>query len=115
MKSYIQKFLNPELEFRVRLFNVLAVAGMLAGTIMGTINAFNGGGVLSAAAGIGVAALAFVLLIYATVSGRYKIAYIWTIVVVFFIYFPFLFFGMGGITAEKFPFSFLPLYTLHSC
>ncbi|MCL2699212.1 MAG: hypothetical protein FWE68_02780, partial [Defluviitaleaceae bacterium] len=107
-----QKFLRPELEFRVRLFNVLAFGGMFAGTIMGTINAINGGGVFNLVAGIGVAALAFVLLLYATKSGRYKVAYLVTIAAVFFVYFPMLFFQMGGYHGGKISFFiFAIIYT----
>ncbi|MCL2704487.1 MAG: HAMP domain-containing histidine kinase [Defluviitaleaceae bacterium] len=107
-----QKFLNPELDFRVKLFNVLAVAGMLAGVIMGTINAVNGGGIFNVVAGIGVAALAFALLLYSTISGRYKFSYLMTIAVVFFFYFPTLFFRMGGYHGGKISFFiFAVMYT----
>jgi len=104
MKQLIQKFMHPDLHFRVKLFNVLAVAGIFAGSITGTVNAINGGSFLFIAAGISVAALAFILLVYATLSGRYKIASLITIVAVFFIYFPILFFQMGGYHGGKISF-----------
>jgi signal transduction histidine kinase len=99
-----QKFFHPDLDFRVKLFNVLAVAGIFAGSITGIINAINGGSFLFIAAGIGVAALAFILLVYATLSGRYKITSLITIVAIFFIYFPILFFQMGGYHGGKISF-----------
>ncbi|MDR1642137.1 MAG: response regulator [Clostridiales bacterium] len=99
--AIIGLFLGKQLDFRVRLFNVLAVTGMLVGLIMGSINAANGGGTLSAVTGIGSAVLSFALLVFATKTGRYKISYLLTILVIFIGYFPTLFFRMGGYHGGK--------------
>ena len=37
-KNYIMRFLDPNIDFRVRLFNVLAIAGTAISTVAFTIN-----------------------------------------------------------------------------
>ena len=107
-------FLSDKLDFRVRLFNVLAMAGVMAGLIMGAINAINGGGIRSVITGIGAASLSFALIYYAYKSGRYQLCYLITIVVIFLGYFPMLFFQMGGYHGGKIAFFiFAIVYTAY--
>lgn len=68
-------FYGNQLDFRVRLFNMLATAGVLAGLIMGILNAINAGVTRSVITGIAVAALSFSLMVYANATARYKLCY----------------------------------------
>jgi len=83
------------------MFNILAVAGILAGVLFGFANALTTGSILSAALGIGVAALSFGSLIVAIATARYKTVCLIYTIVVFLGYFPYLFFNMGGIYGGK--------------
>jgi signal transduction histidine kinase len=113
-RRFFDSFLSGQLPFRVRLFNVLATGGMLAGLIMGTINTINGGGLVSIITGICSASLSFALLYYAYKSGRYQICYMITITAIFMGYFPSLFFRMGGYHGGKIAFFiFAVVYTAY--
>ncbi len=101
----VDRFLSNKLDFRVRLFNVLAMAGMVSGFVMGLTNAINGGGLVSVFTDmIGSTALSFVLLMYAYKTGRYKQCYLVTIAAIFLIYFPSLFFRLGGFQSGQWTF-----------
>jgi signal transduction histidine kinase len=114
LRGMMSKFVGNHLNFRVRLFNVLAVGGILAGLIMGSINAVNGGGIISVITGVVSASLSFALIYYAYRSGRYQICYMITIVGIFMGYFPSLFFRMGGYHGGKIAFFiFAVVYTAY--
>jgi signal transduction histidine kinase len=114
LRVMMNKFVGSHLEFRVQLFNVLAVGGILAGLIMGTINSVNGGGIISIITGVVSASLSFALIYYAYRSGRYQICYMITIVGIFMGYFPSLFFRMGGYHGGKIAFFiFAVVYTAY--
>ncbi|MDF2921554.1 MAG: Signal transduction histidine kinase [Paenibacillaceae bacterium] len=91
-----QTYLNPALDFRVRLFNVLAIGGTAISLIMGLLSAVNNGGAFTVAVNLAVAALSFGLLTYSRRSGRYQICYMITITAIFIVLFPVLFFLSGG-------------------
>jgi signal transduction histidine kinase len=114
LRKTVSLFFGNQLDFRVRLFNVLATGGMLAGLIMGAINAANGGGILSVITGVSSAGLSFALLYYAYKSGRNQVCYLITIAVIFMGYFPSLFFRMGGYHGGKIAFFiFAVVYTAY--
>jgi len=93
---------------------MLATAGVLAGVIMGIINAVNGDNMLSVVTGVSSATLSFGLMCYANATGRYKICYLITIVVIFIFYFPFLYFRLGGYQGSKIAFFiFAVVYTAY--
>ena len=87
----------PEtLEFRAKIFTVLAVAGFLISVstgIIGLANDIEAGNVIACGA---AAALAAALLLYSKRSGRYRLCYIITIAGVFIGLFPLMFFSAGG-------------------
>ena len=100
MKNLLIRFrrtyLDPALDFRVRLFNVLAIGGMVISLLMGILSAVNNGGTFIVAVNLAVAALSFGLLTYSRRTGRYQICYTITIAGIFIGFFPALFFGSGG-------------------
>ncbi len=96
LTRFRRTYLNPALDFRVRLFNVLAIGGTVISLLMGILSAVNNGGTFIVAVNLAVAALSFGLLTYSRRTGRYQICYMITIAGIFLGFFPALFFGSGG-------------------
>lgn len=95
IKNLCASFFDSRLDFRVRLFNVLAVAGVWISVATIVLNLITGmwtSAVLSAM----LALLSGGLLVFTYKTGRYKIGYITTIVSIFMILFPMQFFASGG-------------------
>lgn len=103
MKKWISRILQGEhslfrlsLPFRVRLFNVLALVGGMISLINGISSYVNNQDLVILGMNLGIAVLSFVLLFYAYKSGRYQFCYVVTIVMIFLVMFPYLFFKSGG-------------------
>lgn len=100
MKIMLQRvytrFLGKQLDFRVRLFNILAIAGTAISITSTTGCIVNGEGPLSALVNLSTGLFAFGLMEYAHRTGRYRRCYLLTIVVIFFIGFSAIFFVGGG-------------------
>lgn len=95
VKNMARRFFDKSLDFRVRLFNVLATGGVAISVATLVLNLVTGmliGAVLSAL----LAVLSTVLLVYTYRTRKYKTAYILTIVIIFMIVFPLLFFTSGA-------------------
>ena len=90
------KFLNKQLDLRVRLFNVLALAGIITGIMMSVLGFFTNAGYGNILVNLVSAALAFCLLYYSYKSGKYQRCYMFTTIIIFLIIFPVLFFTGGG-------------------
>lgn len=84
------------LPFRVRLFNVLALVGGMISLINGISSYANNQDSMILGLNLGIAVLSFVLLFYAYKSGRYQFCYVVTIIMIFLMMFPYLFFKSGG-------------------
>lgn len=84
------------LPFRVRLFNVLALVGGMISLINGISSYANNQDSVILGLNLGIAVLSFVLLFYAYKSGRYQFCYVVTIITIFLMMFPYLFFKSGG-------------------
>ena len=80
------------LPFRVRLFNVLALVGGMISLINGISSYANNQDSVILGLNFGIAVLSFVLLFYAYKSGRYQFCYVVTIITIFLVMFPYLFF-----------------------
>ena len=91
-----QRYFRPELHFRVRLFNVLAIGGTLISFLMALLSAFNASGIAAVAVNLAISALSFGLLSYAQRSERYQTCYMVTNICIFIVLFPVLFFLGGG-------------------
>ena len=92
---YLKTFFGQELELRVKLFHVLAITGFIICVIMTWVS-LAGGMYISMLINIGAGAVSLGLLIYSTRTGKYRICYWISIVVIFLILFPSLFFSGGG-------------------
>lgn len=96
MQRLIATFFAPELDLRVRLFNMLAMTGTVNSLLMAACSLFIAGGPLMAIFNLLLAALSFGLLYYSYASGRYQQCYLISIIGIFFAGFAFLFFSGGG-------------------
>lgn len=103
MKKWVRHILQGEhslfrlsLPFRVRLFNVLALVGGMISLINGISSYANNQDLVILGMNLGIAVLSFVLLFFAYKSGRYQFCYVVTIVMIFLVMFPYLFFKSGG-------------------
>ncbi|MDL2258806.1 HAMP domain-containing histidine kinase [Eubacteriales bacterium OttesenSCG-928-K08] len=96
MKRLMQMLFNKDLNLRVRVFNVLALVGGTLGIIAAFSGALAGLDLPNILVNLAASAVAAVLLWYSSYSGRYQLCYMITIVVVFLLFFPILFFTSGG-------------------
>ena len=99
MEKWFRQILQGEhslfrlsLPFRVRLFNVLALVGGMISLINGISSYVNNQDSVILGLNLGIAVLSFVLLFYAYKSGRYQFCYVVTIIMIFLMMFPYLFF-----------------------
>lgn len=96
LSQFIDRFLNKQLDFRVRLFNVLAMGGTVISLAMALVGIATRVGLGNIAANFISAALSYALLYYSQRTGRYQLCYIITIVAIFLGLFPVMFFTAGG-------------------
>jgi len=80
----------------VRLFNVLAMAGTIISFLMAILGVINNEGIANIVISGISTVLSFSLLYYSYRSGRYQFCYMVTIIVIFLLLFPALFFSAGG-------------------
>lgn len=92
----IDAFFNSQLDFRVKLFNLLAMAGALISALMVISSLVAAKSVPLALLNLGIGGLSAGLLYYSYASGRYQRCYLVTILFIFFLGFGFLFFSGGG-------------------
>ena len=95
LKKFAVRFFDQDLDFRVRLFNVLAIAGV--GISMATLllNVVTAMYVSAALSGL-LTVLSAGLLFFTYKTGKYRIGYFITIFTIFMVVFPILFFASGA-------------------
>ena len=91
-----ERFFSKHLGFRVRLFNVLAMAGTIISILMAVSVLFTQVGIENFLLNLFSAGLSYGLLVYSYRTGKYQLCYLITIIVVFMLLFPILFFISGG-------------------
>ena len=96
IKKVLGKLFSTELSFKARVFDLLALTGFLVSTFTFIISFINGTSLLNTAVLLSSAVLSAVLLIYSSKTGKYYICYIITIIFIFMILFPIMFFTAGG-------------------
>lgn len=96
LPPFISSFFRPELDFRVRLFNLLAMAGIVISLLAAVFSSVLVGGFQMAVINFFSACLSGGLLYYSNSSGQYQRCYLITILVVFFAGFALLFLAGGG-------------------
>jgi signal transduction histidine kinase/CheY-like chemotaxis protein len=100
MKNILRKawavLFDGELDFKVRIFNGMACAGMIISLAVGLWGFLLGADPVNFFASMGSLVAAAALLVYSNRSGRYERCYLITIVTVFMVLFPVMFFSAGG-------------------
>ena len=96
LKQFISTFFGAGLDFRVRLFNVLAMGGTVISLAMALVGIAVETGLGNIIANFISAVLSFWLLCYSQRTGRYQLCYMITIVAIFLVLFPVMFFTAGG-------------------
>ena len=96
LKKIYRKLFSPELSFKARVFDLLALTGFTVSFFVFLISLINGTSLLNTAVLLSAAVLSLVLLIYSSVTGNYRLCYIITIIFLFMLLFPIMFFTAGG-------------------
>lgn len=96
LTQLINTYFGPDLDLRVRLFNALAVISGVFCLVLAAVNIFAYHGFTTVLVDVVSALFCFALVVFAKRSGNYHLCHAITIIGVFFILFPFLFFRMGG-------------------
>jgi len=100
MSAFLHKLLSTlfgkHLELRVRLFNILACAGLVICVISAVTGIIINAGIINLLSCVFLATLTVSLLWYSSSGGSYQICYIITVIIVFFIAFPVFFIFSGG-------------------
>lgn len=97
MTARIRRFLIDEaLDFRARLFNVAATIGIVVALITALESGLNQMAWQQTGLNLALAFLSLALLQLVRTTGRYRLAYLLTVVVMFLVVFPALFFSGGG-------------------
>ena len=92
----IQDFLIDPDDIRVSIFNIMATVGGSVSTIAFIVSVFNNVAFWNLAALFACIAISFILLRYSKRTGKYRICYLLTIIMIFMIMFPVMFFTAGG-------------------
>jgi signal transduction histidine kinase len=89
-------YFDNALDLRVRIFNILAIAGIMGAVIIGIVNLISGAGAAAVLVDAAAAALSAGLLYYSYRTQKYQYCYLITIAGIFLGLFPYLFLRMGG-------------------
>lgn len=89
-------FFNEDLDFRARVFNTLGLLGIVLGAFFAICYTFVNTGIWNVLGNLAASVLAGILIIIANKTGRFKLCFLITVVAVFIVLFPLLFFVGGG-------------------
>jgi signal transduction histidine kinase len=90
------KYFGERLDFRAQIFNTLGILGCAMGLLFGAFAIFNYAGPQNVIANFGASIAAAWIIWYANRTGAFKTFFLITVILVFFILFPVLFFMGGG-------------------
>ena len=118
MRNYLYRvravFFSEAMDLRVRIFNLLAISGILIGLGMGLLNSLTTVSRVGMLMGLAIAFLAGVLLLFSAFTGKYQFCYLVTIIVVFMLGFGVFFFYSGGyVSGMPSYFIFAMVYTAY--
>ena len=95
LRDIFHSLFRPPLDFRVRLFNILASGGTIISLIMAFLS-FGTGSWGNVLINFALVVISGGLFLYSYYSGKYQRCYLITIVLIFLIVFPIMFFTSGG-------------------
>ena len=98
LRDIFHSLFSPTLDFRVRLFNILASGGTIISLIMAFLS-FGTGSWGNVLINFALVVISGGLFLYSYYSGKYQRCYLITIVLIFLIVFPIMFFTSGGMPA----------------
>jgi len=84
LKRIVQRFFSPQLDLRVQLFNILALAGFWLSLYVGVVTLLGADPAIRAVFSFCAAALSAFLMWYAARSGKYELCYAIAVAVIFF-------------------------------
>ncbi len=96
LTQWIEKYLNDQLDLREQIFHLLILIGMTLGVVIGISSFFTNAGTLSIVVNLLTSVAAFSMLEYSSRTGQNKRLYLISVILVFLIAFPVLFFTSGG-------------------
>lgn len=91
-----ERLFSPNIDFKARIFNLLAVTGCLVSLVIFAASLINGASALNSAVLLSSAVFSAALLVYSARTGKYRPCYIITVTLVFMLLFPIMFFTAGG-------------------
>ena len=103
MRSIKEFLIHPD-NIRISIFNIMAFVGCMVSLAAFGISHFNGSDLLNLSALLSCAVISSSLLAFAKKTGHYRTSYLITIVIIFMVLFPLMFFTAGGL------FSGMPVY-----
>jgi len=106
IKRLSNRYFGSHLDFRVRIFNLLAMIGTAISLISTIDSAVSGYPIYDVLTYLGFTLLAAGLLFFSAKTGRYKLCYVITIVAIFLIGFPIFFLG-GSAYLGSMPYFFV--------
>ena len=95
LRDIFHSLFSPTLDFRVRLFNILASGGTIISLIMAFLS-FGTGSWGNVLINFALVVISGGLFLYSYYRGKYQRCYLITIVLIFLIVFPIMFFTSGG-------------------
>lgn len=109
MKKLRKILFDGQPDFRIRIFNLLALGGIAISYVMAALCLLIGNDFVTGLINFLAGTMAVLLLHYTNKSGRYQMGYLITIIVVFLIGFPILFFTGGGYKGN------MPCFYIFAC
>lgn len=97
LRNIFHSLFSPTLDFRVRLFNILALGGTVISLIMAFLS-LGTGSWRNVLINFALVAISGGLFLYSYYSGKYQRCYLITIVVIFLLVFPVMFFTSGRLS-----------------
>ncbi len=91
------KYFNDDLDFRVRIFNLLGVLGIILSVLFTVFNYYNNAESIQVVINFIVLIAAIFTMWFTNYTGKYRLFFLITVVSVFLIVFPILFFRGGGL------------------
>jgi len=96
LKRFIKEYFDPEFDIRVQAFNLLGFVGVVAGLVSALTSALYESNLLQVVLNLMASTIGFFMLRFAKKTGLYRICFLITVILIFIIIFPILFFIGGG-------------------
>jgi len=99
LTAFANKYFKENPDFRVQIFNTLGFLGFALGLVFGVFTLFTHPAPENVISNFSASVIAAAVILFANKTGRFKLCFLITVIVVFFAIFPILFFMGGGIAS----------------